>query len=102
MRAEVCLGTSKPAFLRRAAADHQLRWPVLARDNGLPLPQAVQRRDPGFKWPGIRRMSGKTTCLGTLKGEAIMKIVRRHAIAVILSAVALLGSPFTAIAVELS
>jgi Domain of unknown function (DUF4440) len=31
-----------------------------------------------------------------------MKIVRRHAMAVILSAVALLGSPFTAIAAELS
>jgi len=31
-----------------------------------------------------------------------MKIVRRHALAVILSAAALLGSPFTAIAAELS
>jgi hypothetical protein len=61
MRGEVCLGTpwykQSGAFQRRAAVNHQLRWPFARGDGDLPLLKPVRSAILALKRPGIWRMS---------------------------------------------
>ena len=45
------------AFQRRAAVNHQLRWPFARGDGDLPLPKPVRNAILASKRPGIWRMS---------------------------------------------
>ena len=45
------------AFQRRAAVNHQLRWPFARGDGDLPLPKPVRNAILASKWPGLWRMS---------------------------------------------
>jgi hypothetical protein len=45
------------AFQRRAAVNHQLRWPFARGDGDLPLPKLVRSAILASKWLGIWRMS---------------------------------------------
>jgi hypothetical protein len=63
MRGEVCLGTpwykQSGAFQRRAAVNHQLRWPFARGDGDLPLLKPVRSAILASKRPGIWQMSVK-------------------------------------------
>ena len=48
------------AFQRRAAVNHQLRWPFARGDGDLPLPKPVRDAILASKRPGIWRMSDYT------------------------------------------
>jgi hypothetical protein len=45
------------AFQRRAAVNHQLRWPFARGDVDLPMPKPVRSAIPASKRPGTWRMS---------------------------------------------
>jgi hypothetical protein len=51
MRGEECLGTRKARFQRRAAVNHQFRWPVASGDGELPLLEAGESAILGPKLP---------------------------------------------------
>ena len=60
MRREVCPGTRKAAFQRRAAVNHQLRCPFARGDGDFPLPKPVRSAILVSKRPRIWRMSVET------------------------------------------
>jgi hypothetical protein len=47
------------AFQRRAAVNHQIRWPFARGDGDLPLPKPVRNAILASKPPGIWRMTVK-------------------------------------------
>ena len=49
-------------FERRAAVNHQLRWPFARRGGDLPLPEPVRSAILASKRPAIWRMSVSTAC----------------------------------------
>jgi hypothetical protein len=59
------------AFQRRAAVNHQLRWPFARGDGDLPLPKSVRNAILASKWPGIWRMSAK---IKRLIGAALLAV----------------------------